>query len=156
MVRRTASENQGEIIKPTRWSANWWEENPGRLVKERDIMADRFPKFELHNVDDNLAWRGPIKSNNRNRYTVVIKYPDEYPNPSEAPKAFIIEPRVDMEHTKHMWPDGRLCLFKPSDRDSRSWEKRSTAATVVSWTAAWIFAYERYQETGVWPGPEAD
>jgi hypothetical protein len=144
------------VVQPTRWDANWWDENPGRLVREEAVMEDRFPQFELHELDDgSLAWKGAIKSNNGNRYEVVINYPDRYPNPSKAPKAFIVEPRVDMTDTKHMWPDGHLCLFKPSDRDERSWEKNSTAATVVSWAAAWIFAYERYQETGNWPGPEA-
>lgn len=145
----------GTTVKSTIWSSGWWQDNPGRLVKEKRVMRQRFPDFEIRELDDNLAWKGTLTSNNYNDYEVAIKYPPRYPNPSKAPKAFIVDPRIEHTDTKHMWPDGHLCLFKPSDRDNRSWEKKSTAATVVSWTAAWIFAYERYQETGNWPGPEA-
>lgn len=151
-----STERRSTTVKPTRWQAsNWWETNPDRLLKERKVMEDLFPDFELRELDDSLAWNGTLRSNRGNRYQVAIVYPDQYPNPEKAPEAFIIDPEIDRSETKHLWPNGRLCLFHPGDSASRSWQKSSTAATVVSWVGAWIFAHEHYQRTGTWPGPEA-
>lgn len=152
----TVDEGDSTEVKDTRWySSNWWDQNSGRVLEEEKVMEDLFPDFELRELDDSLAWRGTLRSNRGNRYEVAVVYPEHYPNPDKAPEAFILDPDIKRSETKHLWPNGRLCLFHPDDHASRSWRKDSTAATVVSWVGAWIFAHEHYQETGQWPGPEA-
>jgi len=139
----------GTVIKSQRWYMSWWERNPGRLVLELKIMRDRYPQFELKNVDGRLVWHGFLRSNRGNYYEIAVVYPDNFPY--EAPKAYILEPKIS--GAKHMFSDGSLCLFAPFDR---TWEEKTTAATIVTWVATWIFAYEMWKETGEWPGRSAD
>jgi hypothetical protein len=121
-------------------------------------MEQSFPGFELKKLDDRLGWYGTLTSNRGNEYSVAVVYPKRYPNPDEAPKAYITDPEIDPPKHAYKGGDGpdRLCLFSQFDSQDRSWREGSTASVVVSWVATWIFAYEHYLETGHWPGPEAD
>ena len=96
-----------------------------------------------------MVWHGILKSNNGNKYEIAIQYPNDFPN--SAPKAFILKPI--MSNVPHMWQDGSLCLFAPFDR---VWDNKTTAATMVTWVAVWIFAYEIWNNTGKWPRKSVD
>jgi len=128
----------------------WYNINRVRLVQEGAAMKDRFPQFKLKRLEaGQLVWHGTLRSNNRNEYQIAIRYPSDFPD--SAPKAFMVKPAIF--GVPHMWQDGSLCMFAPFDR---SWETRSTAATVVAWAAVWIFAFEIWKNTGKWPGRSVD
>ncbi len=53
----------------------------------------------------------------------------------------------------HRYPDGSLCLYWP---DEWGWTAReSLAATIVPWTAFWLYYYELWLVTGEWLGPSS-
>jgi hypothetical protein len=145
------------VLKPTRWQAQWYELDPQRLVIERKAMQAKFPSFRMHKLDDGrLGWSGVLESNRANRYQILLIYPEQFPY--KQPMVYPIDPKVialelDGDKYKHQYPDLRLCLYFPGDRN---FDVRTTAATVVAVSAAWFFAYETWLENGrsYWPGPE--
>lgn len=137
-------------FKRHRWHAAWYEGHPGRLVLEKKAMNLKFPQFVLKRMGDQLAWVGKLHTNRGNIYEVAIVYPDDFP--SSHPRAYVVYPSV--EDSKHQYHDGALCLFYPGDRSYAP--EQTTAATVVAWTATWLFCYEEYERTGSWPGREFD
>lgn len=141
---------QGTELKGSRWYSPWYNENKKRFVYEKDIMNKKHNLFELKKKeDDQIYWRGALRTIRGNYYAIDIVYPDDFPY---SPHKVYIKSPKNIE-TKHMWSDGSLCLFKPSDR---SWINTTTASTMVTWAATWLFCYEEYKITGQWPGKEAD
>lgn len=127
----------------------WYERFPGRLLKEQESMRKAFPQARLIKLRSGLlAWEVILRSNSNNLYRVLIVYPQNFP--PAYPLAYILEPRI-RDGTPHRYQDGHLCLFNTTDRPERSYDpKKTTAATITSWAAAWIFTYEYYLRTGRW------
>lgn len=143
-------DNPKTLLKPNRWYA-WYDDQPTRLIAEDDTVRSRFPQFRLKKMGDKLAWVGTLVTNRGRDYEVAVVYPDSFP--AEPPEAYILHPKIKPRKAKHMYANGKLCLFHPRDH---SYSGNTTAATVIAWTAAWLFSYEDWRETGVWPGKEAD
>ncbi len=145
-------------LRPTRWYAPWFEVNRARLLQERQVMAEKFPQFQLFLNGEVLSWVGDLTSNRGNRYVVQVVYPAQFPY--KAPLVYPQDPVIqvnDMQNPgryKHQYPDGHLCLYYPGDG---TFSPNTTAASVVAVTAAWFFAYESWVESGYrsWPGQEA-
>lgn len=134
--------------------ATWFEQDPARLKDEHDTMQSRFPNFKLYRNGNTLYWLGTLRPTGRTVYELMVMYPDNYPySPPEATPT-----RPAITRSKHMYSNGKLCLFYPSDSADRTIGATATAATVVARSAAWFFAYEAWVASGyrVWPGPEAD
>lgn len=127
----------------------WWEKNPGRLLQEREIMQRAFPHAALTKLKNGLlAWDVTLESNSGNSYRALIVYPEGFP--SVHPSTYILEPTIK-DRTPHVYADGHLCLFNTYDRPESTYVPgKTTAVTVTVWTAAWIFTYENYKETGRW------
>lgn len=135
---------------------SWFNLDPERLLIEQEAMAQKFPQFQMLRLeDDNLGWLGTLTTNRENSYTLLVEYPAAFPD--KPPTVKPVEPdflALDTEgKLKHQYPDGKLCLFYPGDR---TFSRRTTAAAVIAVTAAWLFAYESWLETGAWPGKEID
>lgn len=81
-------------------------------------------------------------------YTVSITYQGNV-----RPRVLVIKPEL-IEKPPHIYPDSRtLCLYHP---DNYKWRREKLIAQdIVSWSAAWIYFYEVWLQTGVWYGPEA-
>jgi hypothetical protein len=133
----------------------WWQTRYGRwrLGVEREAMK-RFPGFDLGlwRLDGRLCWTGHLLSgfDRDRRYLVAVIYGDEFPD--EAPEVTIDRPPLP-EGIPHLLHARRPCLYHPTDGPSNGYDPgRTTAATLVSWTALWIHAYETWKETGRWPG----
>lgn len=144
------SPEKGTTMKPHTWYTPWWEHLPGRLILDQQIMNESFPGFSLYNEEDRLVWKGELTSNTDVKYEVWVTYPDNYPE--EELRAFILDPDVS-NCPKHIYKDGHLCLWYPSDR---TYQSKTTPATVLGITSAWIFCYEEFQRSGEWPGPEQE
>jgi hypothetical protein len=64
----------------------------------------------------------------------------------------VISPAIQSS-AQHRFRDGSLCLYYPKDG---SWHDRLyIAATIIPWTAEWLFYYEYWMKFGNWLGPEA-
>ena len=136
----------------------WYERDKKRLKIEITAVKDRYPQFELIKLrDGRLAWRGWLRTRRAadtygRRYGVLVVYPSNYP--VDAPRVYV-EGISGIESTPHMFSDGSLCLFYPND--PRQWNpQQSTAVVAISWTAAWLHAYEVWKRTGRWPGRSLD
>lgn len=131
----------------------WWATAYGtwRLAAEIEAMR-RFPQFQLRPCTGMLAWEGSLVStfDCGDSYRIRLIYPPIFPD--ESPRVAIVEPELD-PGTPHLLIPNRPCLF--SDPGPSGYEPaRTTAATMIAWTALWICAYETWQQTGDWPGAE--
>ena len=139
-----------------RGGAHWSTTPYGRwrLAAEAEAMK-RFPGFGLRlSPTGDLIWAGILRSsfNRRRRYLVKVTYTARFPH--EAPVVTIDKPPLD-EGTPHLLSGGRPCLYRGEHGPRNGYDPaRTTAATLVAWTALWIHAYETWKATGAWPGSE--
>ena len=82
-------------------------------------------------------------------YTVSINYRGRL-----RPLVKIIKP-VLVEDPPHFYKISHsLCLYHPRNYN---WTKEKLIAKdIVSWTAAWIYFYEKWLQTEIWYGPEVE
>jgi hypothetical protein len=136
----------------------WWETPYGRWRLEAEKSAmQRFPGFELAEARLEvsgllLGWRGWIESSleDGDRYLVRVIYPVNFPD--QAPVVLIVEPELP-SGVPHLLEGNRPCLYHPVDGTRNGYDPaRTTAATLVAWTALWVNAFETWRATGSWPG----
>lgn len=137
-------------------STPWWATPYGRwrLTVETDAMK-RFPGFRCCHRAGHLAWVGELRSSLHPmaRYLVSVTYPSWFPD--EAPVVEIVSPEL-VDGTPHLLERNRPCLYQSSQGSRDGYDPaRTTAATLVAWTALWIHAYETWQATDGWPGRAA-
>jgi hypothetical protein len=129
----------------------WWTTPYGawRLAAEIEAMR-RFPQFEMWVERETLGWSGLLVSalEPSNRYRIRLIYPGNYPD--HPPEVAIVEPEI--RPAPHLLDGRRPCLFRPGGHGYEP--ARTTAATMIAWTALWIHAYETWRQTGEWPGSE--
>ena len=130
----------------------WWltEYGKWRLAAEANAMR-RFSGFRMQFSEKRLNWRGWLQSAlpQGRRYLVYVTYPHCFPD--EAPVVSITHPVLPSEGVPHLLSAQRPCLYHGGYRDGYD-PARTTAATLVAWTALWIHAFETWQATGTWPG----
>jgi len=148
---RTPSGERVATIKENNWYAKWWyQTKPKRYQEEVKAMNDFYPGMELATASQGQKlWRGKLTTWRGNVYDIQLVYPTFFP--FEPPKAYVLKPKIEV--SRHIYKDGHLCLFR---RDDRTWQPRTTAATMVSWVSRWLHCYEVWQDTGEWPGREHD
>ena len=81
------------------------------------------------------------------KYVIEVCYTRKSP-----PKVFIIEPKL-ITRVKHIYKDGSLCLYKPSN-----WQWHSSmvfSKDLFPNICTWIYFYEIWRDTGEWIGEEA-
>jgi hypothetical protein len=143
------------LPEPTGDELEWWQTAYGRwrFAAEAEAMR-RFPGFRAA-VGGNglLGWAGWLQSAlpSGRRYLVRVTYPGCFPD--DAPFVSIVKPELPLE-VPHLLSGQQPCLYHPGHRNSYD-PGRTTAATLVAWTALWIHAFETWQTTGVWPGKAA-
>jgi len=133
----------------------WWQTDYGRwrFAAEAEAMH-RFPEFRAAvSRNGNLSWAGWLQSGlpPGRRYLVRVEYMSCFPD--EPPVVWIVKPELPFE-VPHLLSGQRPCLYR-GGYDEGYDPARTTAATLVSWTALWIHAFETWQATGSWPGREA-
>ncbi|MBN1320570.1 MAG: hypothetical protein JXA87_07005 [Thermoleophilia bacterium] len=139
-----------------RGGAEWSATSYGRwrLAAEIEAMR-RFPGFALCVLDEgHLGWEGVLRSTfcPDREYLLEVAYPDRFPR--SAPVVIIVKPQLHRE-APHVLCRGMPCLYRGGCDSRNGYDPaRTTAATLVAWTALWIHAYETWQYTGEWPGRE--
>jgi hypothetical protein len=134
-----------------------------QLAVETRAMKASFPGFELRRAQepfrqqgwqvaaqDSLFWTGVVKTHSARSYLVAVVYPKDYP--FGEIRAYVLEPYIPA--TEHRFKDGHLCLYDHDGKGGRFESAKSTAVTVIAWTAAWLHAYEIWQQNGKWPSVE--
>jgi len=142
-------------LKPQRWFS-WFNDNPGRLLQEKQAMSMRFPNLYLAETSNGLTWTGYLHPEGIRSYRISLIYSSDFPY--SPPKVWIIDPKVTSP--KHQFGDGHLCLMHPSDG---TWQTNTTAVTLIAMTATWLWCYEYHQRhcgcsqvpCKHWPGKEA-
>ena len=137
---------------PPEYETPWWLTPYGkwRFSAEAEAMR-RFLDFAPSvSPDGHLLWAGRLQSAlTGQRFLVNVSYPPGFPD--DAPIVTIAKPRLP-EGTPHLLSEQRPCLY----RLRRPWEgydpASTTAATLVSWTALWIHAFDTWRASGSWPG----
>jgi hypothetical protein len=142
----------GDGEEPT-WSGTAY--GRWRLNAEIEAMK-RFPDFSLEVPGVGCAvWTGVLRCTfwPCRRYSIRVVYPDYFPH--VAPVVYIDRPSLAYD-TPHLLSRSRPCLYADLRHVRHGYDPaRTTAATLVAWTALWIHAYETWQATGTWPGKEA-
>lgn len=134
-----------------------------QLALESRAMRGSFPIFELRRAQEPLRqhgwlvaeaggmfWTGSLTTHSRRSYLIAVVYPKDYP--FGEIKAYVLEPYLPT--TEHRFKDGHLCLYDHDGKGGGFESEKSTAVTVIAWTAAWLHAYEIWQKTGKWPTVE--
>jgi hypothetical protein len=112
--------------------SNYPQFNVKRKVRgELEFIGDLIVKPELPIYTISITYRGKL------RPIVVVLTPPLVDNPP------------------HVYPGKKdLCLFHPHNYNWTA--DKLIARNIVPWTAAWIYFYEVWLQTGIWYGPEAD
>jgi hypothetical protein len=133
----------------------WWATDYGswRLSAEREAMRRHFPSFYTSDTaDGRRCWLGWLRSglDPERRYLVRVTYPYDFPD--HPPEVRIERPRL-ADGVPHLLGPQRPCLYLPSQGSRNAYDPgRTTAATLVAWTALWVHAFETWRATGRWPG----
>lgn len=81
------------------------------------------------------------------KYGIEITYYQD-----SAPIVKILSPKVSLG--KHLYPDGSLCLYKPSNFQWK--DKMSIKDDLFPSICTWLYFHEKWVETGTWFGEEAE
>jgi len=113
-------------------------------------MKQRYPSFKAKRRDKyDIEFVGEIVvSPVLPTYKISINY-----RGSAAPVVKVIYPQL-VTNPPHFYKTKQaLCLYHPSNFN---WTKEKLIAhEILEWTAAWIYFYEVWLQTGIWYGPEA-
>lgn len=94
-----------------------------------------------------MRWQGALQPSALSpAYTVSLTYKLGGP-----PRMHVLEPALDSGHRlelPHVYESDRLCLYTPGDWNGTM----QLAATILPWTAEWLFHYEVWRSTDRWLG----
>jgi hypothetical protein len=128
----------------------------GRVKTEREIplrqrheMIAAFPGFRYRITRlGGVEWRGGLQPTvDSATYDVSVLH-----EPNRTPKVRVLRPSIRL-NAPHRYGDGSLCLYWPQEW---RWNPReSLAATILPWTALWLYYYELWLVTDEWLGPSS-
>lgn len=113
-------------------------------------MRSRYPNFKAKRKSEfEIEFTGELNVKPElPTYKVSITY-----RGSSNPMVKVISPEL-VTDPPHFYKESKsLCLYHP---ENFKWVKEKLIASeIVAWTAAWIYFYEVWLQTGIWYGPEA-
>ncbi|NUM36370.1 MAG: hypothetical protein HUU50_17660 [Candidatus Brocadiae bacterium] len=131
-----------------------------RISTESRAVREYFPSFEMRKASKpfqkngwNIAqpgemfWTGTVRTHSGTEYMIAVVYPRDYPF-SEI-KSYVLSPYIPA--SEHRFQDGHLCLYDHDGKGQGYEHGKSTAVTMIAWTAAWLHSYEIWRSTGKWP-----
>ncbi|MBN1181185.1 MAG: hypothetical protein JXB49_02785 [Bacteroidales bacterium] len=83
-----------------------------------------------------------------NSYKIRIEY-----MAGNQPQVYIKSPELIESNQIHVYREGFLCLFDPSE--TRWKDNMKLSEYTIPWLVEWILYYELWQLTGKWEGPES-
>lgn len=132
---------------------SWWQEDPRRMVRERDAMELAAPDLRWLETEPSGGWLGtvPLWPFDRaepqnldvlvgaNAFTVRIVCGNAYPMVEPEVKSANVEPPIEAFGWTawHVLPNGNLCLLQ----DSAMWDPGGTVADLVPKISGWYIEY---------------
>jgi hypothetical protein len=117
-------------------------------VMQKPLIEKHFPCFECRLWHRHLECEGLITpSENCATYRVAISYEQD-----GFPRVKIKDPQIVPSSAIHMFRNGDLCLYKPTEILWKSSD--NIHEKIVPWIAEWLVFYELYLMCGRWLGPE--
>ncbi|MBM4032147.1 MAG: hypothetical protein FJ291_10220 [Planctomycetes bacterium] len=123
----------------------WFERDQVRLLREARLLKRHHPQARLVIQDGELVAYKKVQGV-YGEYLIKVVYPHDFPG--APPAAFVVRPRLG--HTPHQYQGGRLCLHSPEEVGPQT-----SGKVICDWAVRWIAAYERWKQTGHWPGASA-
>jgi hypothetical protein len=126
-----------------------------RLREQGASIVSYFPQFRVSYRGAQMIAEEEVRPTERSSpYRLRITYRD-----GDRPLVYVVSPKLaspdPARGLPHVYPDNRLCLYKPLSRDA--WTKeRFIGQTIIPWAIDWLFHYEIWQLTGEWRGGGAD
>lgn len=119
------------------------------LARQHAAVRAKFPGFCCDIEPSEAVWRGKLQPRALSvTYDVEIRY-----RLGRPPQARVVSPAL-MPGAPHVYKGGHLCLYWPKEW---VWQgSDEVAATIVPWTALWLYHYELWLDVGRWLGPESD
>lgn len=114
------------------------------MLQKREIEK-RFSFLKCRIENDTLICRGIFQPNNCKAYDVRIEF-----RAGCFPQVYILSPEIKPNNEIHIYSEGSLCLFYPSELKWK--DTTSIAENTIPWIFEWILFYELYLLTGVWEG----
>lgn len=149
-----------ELMKERYWGNTYQSTVQQQLAVETRAMKKHFPGFSLRRAEkdfcrhnwtiastNQLYWTGILVTHGGARYSVAAVYPHDYP--FGEIKCYVLSPFIPA--SEHRFRDGHLCLYEHDGNGAGFENGKSTAVTVIAWTAAWLHSYEIWRVTGEWP-----
>ncbi len=140
-----------------RESISWLQAEPGRVVAEREAMADRAPQMKWHGPGENGFQSGgfegegpewPIdrtqpeklhKLTDGKRLRLRVELPQGFP--AQPPRLVPLDPEPEIEErlneAVHVNSDGSLCMI----RHPSQWQTADLAVDLVEKASAWFIEY---------------
>lgn len=122
-----------------------------KLMVQKHHIENFYDCFECRiNARANvLSCKGTLKPlEDIDPYDVIIKVYS-----CRSPRVFIINPVITIKPEIHIYKEGNLCLYYPSDLYWNS--TTSVSEYTIPWINEWILYYELYKISGKWEGHEA-
>jgi hypothetical protein len=119
----------------------WYEKRPERYEAEQMLIKKYYPKARIFERKGRIIVFLKIRGRKTN-YLIETIYPKDFPY--EQPKAFVTKPQI--EDALHRWGDGSLSLHGVIKEPPRL-----SGKIILDWSKKWVFAYENWVDTGVWP-----
>lgn len=104
-----------------------------------------FPGFTCRREHGLSVWRGVLQPRPLSqKYRVAITYSFH-----SLPTVRVVAPSLHLK-APHLYKDKSLCLYYPKETP---WKRDMLiAATILPWTALWLYYYELWLDTGKWLG----
>jgi len=121
-------------------------ENP---LFQRAAVKSAFPQFCWRITrTGGVEWVGTFQPTPESPvYEVRIVH-----DPDRTPRIYVDRPFIRAD-APHRYRDGSLCLYWP--KEWRWTARESLAATIIPWTAFWLYYYELWLAIGEWLGPSS-
>ena len=120
------------------------------INQQSQAIRNRWPGFEVVSSTNKLKATGHLQPTARSIvYKVQIDYKlDKYPD------IIVLEPKLvpnfNNEKPQHLYPQDKLCLFRPIYRQFKFSDLISE--TIIPWISLWLYHYEVWHLTGEWLG----
>ena len=123
-------------------------ERPISLAIQNAHVQHRFSNFVCQLRNGKARWRGTLQPRLASpSYHIEIRY-----WLMDIPRVRVLAPPI-ASHAPHLYKDGSLCLYWPAEW---RWHQHTLIAeTIIPWTAAWLYYYELWLDTGKWLGPSS-
>jgi len=119
------------------------------LYYQKHHLTKQFNAFKANVVDGVLIANGTLKPTDEcDEYKVRIEYV-----PGMQPRVYVKSHELENIAEIHLYSEGFLCLFDPSETKWKDTNKLSEYT--IPWTVEWILYYELWKITGKWEGQES-